>query len=115
MNKNKLLVFLLLIGMLTTTVFVKNFFHYFLEKNYSVDTYTSCNPAEKNCFKLNDDLKGLSFNIQPYYKVSMEARYAPKCLEEHTCVNFKCPAEDESCTVIYCSTDKTEDGESCTQ
>jgi hypothetical protein len=89
------------------------YYQYINEKNFILEVNTICDSQTESCFDASEDL---SFGQNPYEKVSILAKYAPKCLEEHTCDSFSCSAglTANQCEVTYCSDDTKVDGEECT-
>lgn len=91
------------------------YYDYVVERNFTLDVYTNCDPTAHSCFNLTDPSLGYGFEDGPYEKVNITAKYAPACLEEHTCSSFSCAGISESkCSITYCSADTLSDGEACT-
>lgn len=74
--------------------------------------YTPCSPDSELCFVTNEEDAYFEFQTKPYKKIEILDKFAPICLEEHTCENFTCH-NIESCIETHCSDDTLEDGESC--
>jgi len=87
---------------------------YILNKNFTIEVNTSCDPNTEKCFKADCDATSPDCDTATYKKVEILARNAPKCLEEHTCDSFSCDSI-ASCSITYCSTDTLSDGEICTE
>jgi len=104
---------ILITPILFLIVSLYRFEQYMVNKNFVIDVNTLCDPSTENCFDSTNDL---SFGQNPYKKVEIIARYAPKCLEEHTCESFVCPDNlnnPNDCIITYCSAETKVDGESC--
>jgi hypothetical protein len=114
-KKIELVFFLIFIATLVSIVTYHSFSRYFEKKEYSLYTYTKCDPELNNCFKGKKDSENFTFYTDPYAKVTMTAGYAPNCLDEHNCQNFICPAKDSNCIIKYCSDDNLEEGEECSR
>ncbi len=99
------------VGLIILTVSVR-FYEYFIEKNIVLSAYTSCDPIREKCFIASKEDAYYDFQTEPYKKIEVTDRFAPICLEEHTCENFSCD-NIESCNIMYCSEDTLEKGESC--
>ena len=85
---------------------------YVLDKNFILEVNTLCDQNSGNCFTSSSS--DLNFGQNPYKKIKILASYAPKCLEEHSCESFICPANKNSeCEITYCSNDTKTDGEEC--
>ena len=104
----------ILMALLTLIAFGTRYFDYVWEKNTLIYVYAACDPTEESCFIVdNEDDAWLEFQLTPYKKVEIVEKYAPVCLEEHTCERFSCN-NLETCEETLCSDDSLEDGESCT-
>ncbi len=112
-KKTELITFLISIFVLVVMVFAYNFLHYYTAKEYPLYSYTSCDPSRDSCFEVDPESENFAFYTEPYAKVDIIARYAPTCLNEHTCTNFTCIGIEDHCTVTYCSDEVLEDGELC--
>lgn len=88
------------------------YYDYFIAKNISLYAFTPCSPDIENCFISSEESAYFEFQLEPYKKIEILDKYAPTCLEEHTCENFSCDGI-ESCIVTYCSEETLEDGEYC--
>ena len=88
------------------------YYQYIIKQNYILEINTICDSNISNCFTSSEDL---SFGQNPYEKVNIVERYAPKCLEEHNCNSFSCPLglSSDLCEITYCSNDTKADGEEC--
>lgn len=87
---------------------------YVLKGNFYLEAYASCDPATEMCFVADcPPEEDLECDASPYKKIEMVEREAPKCLEEHTCDTFSCPANSGNCSVTYCSEDTLDEGEVC--
>lgn len=113
-TKKELSLFLIFILVLVTVVFAHNFAHYYISKEFSLFSYTSCDPSLHNCFQFDPESGNFSFYSEPYAKVAIIARFAPLCLDEHTCTNFNCSSIPEKCLVTYCDEGSLQEGEICT-
>ena len=72
-----------------------------------------CDPREASCFIVADpDQASFGFQAEPYKKIEVIDRYAPACLEEHTCASFSC-AGVYGCTELACTDNTLDTGESC--
>ena len=83
-----------------------------IDRNFILEINTICDSKANGCFSATDYL---SYGQNPYEKVTVTARYAPVCLEEHNCDSFSCPEvlqKDSICEITYCSNDNKDDGES---
>jgi hypothetical protein len=89
------------------------YYQYMVEKNFVLELNVICHPENENCFSSSDP--DINFGQNPYEKVEIIAKYAPKCLEEHTCNDFSClPSLDNGkCKITYCSEAIKVDGEEC--
>ena len=89
------------------------YYQYMIERNFTIEVNTICNPKINTCFSASDDL---SYGQNPYEKVTLTARYVPQCLEEHNCSTFSCPGVLEKssiCEIVYCSDNTKDDEEEC--
>lgn len=112
-DRAKLVTFLTLIAVLLMAVGANNFVRYYAFKNYELYTYVACDPVIQSCFTADPEFTGFSFHDWPYAKVSISARKAPYCLDEHKCIDFTCEGLGDSCSVLYCSDETIEPGEVC--
>lgn len=89
------------------------YYQYEIKKNFIIKLNTICDPNISNCFTAESE--DINFGQDPYEKVSIVAKYAPVCLEEHICDHFLCPPDlvTSKCVITYCSEDTISDGESC--
>jgi hypothetical protein len=111
---NRISHFALLMALLLTVLVGYRFYDYAIGKNFTIDIYTDCNPAEHSCFLLEDLDMGYGIEDGPYERVSIVSKHAPACLEEHSCEDFTCEGlPEESCTITYCSEDTVGEGEVC--
>lgn len=94
-------------------VFLQSFYHYYHQKNYPVFSLISCDPSIDSCFIANEDTANFFFAKNPYKKVVVSAKYAPICLDEHTCTDFKCNVKDSKCTITDCNENSIEESERC--
>ncbi len=108
-NTYKLMFFLLLVIL----VCGYRYYDYVLKQNYTVIVNTLCDTNKSNCFISDCDPEVVGCEAKPYKKVEVQAFNAPKCLLEHTCVDFFCDTTQGQCSVTYCNNDNIEDGESC--
>lgn len=86
---------------------------YYIDRNYILSVYTNCDASVNNCFVADPEFADQGFQAGAYEKVEITARYAPACLEEHTCQDFSCNQFPDNCSVTYCSDDSIEEGEAC--
>jgi hypothetical protein len=89
------------------------YYQYMVERNFIIEVNTICDPQKEVCFSATDDM---SYGQNPYKKVTLTARYASQCLEEHNCDSFSCPGVLEKsgiCEITYCSDNTKDDGEEC--
>ena len=105
----------LIVAIIFIIVFVGGYryYQYMIERNFTIEVNMICDSQTKNCFTSSNDL---GYGQDPYEKVTLTARYAPQCLEEHTCDSFSCPSileKSSICEVTYCSNDTKDDGEEC--
>lgn len=112
-DRTKLVTFLVLIFTLLVAVCVNNFVHYYALKDYELYTFVACDPDVHSCFKTDPEFSGFFFHEWPYSKVSIMARHAPVCLDEHNCETFTCEGLGSSCSITYCSEEVLEPGEVC--
>lgn len=106
--------FLSLLLLLLIVVLFNRYYDYVSNKNYIIKLNTVCDPEKELCFK--SESFDLNFGYENYKKITILARYAPKCLEEHSCESFSCPSElsSEECNIVYCEIDTIEDeAETC--
>ncbi|MCX6755113.1 MAG: hypothetical protein NT068_01040 [Candidatus Nomurabacteria bacterium] len=103
---------IVIIPILFLVIFSYRYYQYIIQKNYILEVNTICNSEIENCFDSSD----LSFGQNPYKKVRVLDKYAPKCLEEHNCDSFYCPVSlgKDKCEITYCSDETKVDGEGCT-
>lgn len=106
-------VFLIFTFFLVGLVFTHNFNRYYVTKDYELTGYTSCDTSLYNCFLSDENQGDFSFYTKPYAKVSINAKYAPSCLSEHSCENFSCDSI-QTCTLTYCDPESADPGEHCT-
>ena len=109
----KTIAFLATVLFLIVLVSFHNFVRYHINRDYELIGYTSCDQNFNNCFISDEKLIDFAFYTKPYAKVSINAKYAPDCLNEHTCLNFSCDGIP-SCVLSYCDAESTEPGEHCT-
>jgi hypothetical protein len=110
LRKETILTVFLTVTMLITISY--RFYDYVIEKNIQLYTYASCNTEKETCFIVDEENAYYEFQTHPYKKVSILDAYAPACLEEHTCEEFKCD-NLASCEITYCAEDTLEEGEYC--
>ena len=104
-----------LFAILIVAVIGFRYYEYVLNHNFVMNVYTACNPAIEQCFVSDcSPADDLSCPPGPYKKIEIRSSDAPKCLEEHTCKDFRCDGI-VSCTATYCSAETLEAGESCTE
>ncbi|HVY36105.1 MAG TPA: hypothetical protein VG982_02405 [Candidatus Paceibacterota bacterium] len=86
---------------------------YVLDGNYTVLANTVCDASEGHCF-VSDCSPGESENCDqtPYKKVTIERKYAPECILNHTCESFYC-GDIPTCSITYCSDETLDEGEIC--
>ena len=93
------------------------YYDYVINENFVFQVNTFCNPSAENCFAAADSTNNdTSFGQTPYEKVSITERYAPVCLQEHTCTDFVCPQIPQgkgACSIKYCTNTGKIDGEIC--
>lgn len=108
-SKNK---YLLIIIACLLLVIAYRYKVYIVDKNFNLTVNTICDPLIEECFNAPDEL---SFGQNPYKKVEIMYKFAPKCLEEHNCENFYCPQNLDSskCKIIYCKEESKNEGEEC--
>lgn len=90
---------------------IYRYYQNFILKNFIIDVNTSCNPNVESCFATECE-EGAECTIDPYKKVSILSKSAPKCLEEHSCQEFTC-TNLNNCQITYCSDETLSDGEIC--
>lgn len=93
------------------SVIVGRYQGYVIDRDYPLQTTTSCDPDTNTCF-LSGCQPGADLSCEPYAKVEVLARDAPACLEEHACERFTCEGR-VGCSVSFCSGTAVEDGERC--
>lgn len=87
---------------------------YVVDHNFKLKVNTSCDPTTEACFQADcDPASDAECDTSPYKKVSILAKEAPACLEEHSCEAFTCDGK-ASCSISYCSESEVSDGEVCT-
>jgi len=103
---------LILLGI--TAIVGYRYDQYLVARNFVLTVDAPCDPSTQTCF-ISDcsPTTDLSCDTTTYEKVVMNDAYAPKCLEEHSCDNFTCPAADKTCAITFCSKDALADGETC--
>jgi hypothetical protein len=106
--------FFILVVFLAFIFIAYNFDRYYLLKQYPVQAFTTCDPAQHSCFTADPSTADPTFQSGAYEKVRINAKIAPSCLDEHTCSNFTCNGLNGACTITYCSKHTLESGESCT-
>ena len=108
--KSQYVVVLIIIIFLVTCGY--RYYQYVINKNFTIDVNTSCDINKDKCFSYLEEDGTVS---EPYKKVTLLAKYALSCLEEHTCPNFSCPTDikEDDCLTTYCSEDILDEGESC--
>lgn len=112
-DRKKTIAFLILLGFFVIFVAGHNFNRYFIQRNYSLSVFTSCDVEKFDCFVADPEVGDPTYQSGPYSKVEIVAKFAPACLDEHTCQNFTCDGFSEGCKITYCSEDSKEEGESC--
>lgn len=85
---------------------------YVLKQNYLLEVAVSCDPAAQSCFAVDCDPEDPECDATPYAKVTILAKDAPACLQEHSCESFSCGSV-ESCTETFCSEESLVEGEIC--
>ncbi len=92
---------------------VYRYFDYVTSRNFLMQVNIPCNPRAEVCFeKVNNDDDGDEY----YAKLQITEHLAPRCLQEHSCIDFSCPielSEGDMCHVAYCSSETLEEGETC--
>lgn len=105
------------LGIITTFLiflaFFTRFADYVIEKNTVLSIYTTCDPVSESCFISDEDNAYFEIQLEPYKKIEVIEKYAPACLEEHSCSSFSCDGI-ESCSEVLCNDATTEEGEWCT-
>lgn len=101
-------------GILLLAATAANFFEYRVKQDFLIFAHTSCDPSTTTCFAADCDPDTDSECDQtPYTKVSIAANTAPGCILENNCIDFSCNTYP-NCTMISCSEDKLDNGETCT-
>jgi hypothetical protein len=102
----------LLLIFLVTVATVTRYADYVWAKNSMLTIYGPCDPETESCFLASEDMAWTELQLEPYKKIEIKERYAPACLQEHTCETFSCN-DLTDCTETTCSEDTLEEGEFC--
>jgi len=103
MNSTRYNTILLLAFILVLVVIlVRGYYYTYVQPNYSVLTYVSCDPELEACFEYDGEY---------YAYATMEAREYAICSEEETCDEV-CAAS-ATCEVEYCTEEMLGEGETC--
>jgi len=87
---------------------------YVLKRNFITYAAVPCSEEEGTCFVMDcSPEEDEECDQTPYKKIELLSSEAPKCVEEHVCESFACPADSTTCTETYCSDDTLEEGEVC--
>ena len=97
---------------LIAIVVANRYEQYVVRENFTLTLTSSCEPASEQCFDPNSAAGIALFEDTPYKKVTIIARNAPPCLEEHTCSDFTCTGI-AGCSITYCSPTNAADDEGC--
>ena len=89
------------------------YYDYKVRRDYTLEVNTACDPAEESCFIADGPDYEDVYNSEPYKKVTINAGYAPLCLEEHACEAFSCAGIAGECVVTYCDETIESEGEVC--
>lgn len=85
---------------------------FFVERNFIVQSITTCDPQAESCFVWCEEGK---CEEDYYKKIIKNARNIPVCngaIEE--CEPLICEPEETSCEIISCTSESVEEGERCT-
>lgn len=85
---------------------------FFVERNFMVQSTTTCDPQAESCFVWCEDGKC----EEDYYKKIMKRAYnIPVCNEAlEECEPLVCETDEIGCEIMYCSGDTLQDNEKCT-
>jgi len=86
---------------------------YVVQRNFITYAAVPCSEEEGTCFVMDCSPEEEGCDLTPYKKVEVLASEAPKCVEEHTCEAFACPAGSTTCSETFCEDETLEDGEIC--
>jgi hypothetical protein len=112
-NKKKTDYLGILMGVLVFIAVGTRYADYVWAKNSLLTLYAPCDMASESCFISDEENSWVDLQLEPYKKITVIEKYAPYCLQEHTCERFSCD-EVPSCQQILCSVDNLESGEQCT-
>ncbi|MEN9647420.1 MAG: hypothetical protein RLY57_224 [Candidatus Parcubacteria bacterium] len=112
MHKNPTYLILLITILISTLIWYR-FNDFVINKNFVINVAVNCNTEIEQCFvsDCNTEIDS-ECDQEPYKKISILKKYAPACLEEHSCENFKC-SDFQSCMEINCSEASLDEGEIC--
>lgn len=89
----------------TLAIFLYRYEEYIIRKNYIIQVNTACDKTSEFCFTEDDSIF--------YKKVTIRAKDAPSCLQEHNCSNFSCDSLISDCRIEYCSNNTKAESETC--
>ncbi len=106
-------IFPFLVAALVVTVTNSRYSDYIRDRNFPLTVNTLCDVSIEPCFISDCSPDEPDCDTEPYKKVEILRRDAPKCLEEHNCSSFVCPFDAQDCSVSVCDSQSVEEGEKC--
>ena len=91
-------------------VFCYRFYDYRIKENYFIEVNAPCDISTEKCFQSDGTANN---DAGPYKVVDILKKYAPDCLEEHSCQDFTCSVDSKYCTIRYCDVNTNKEGEKC--
>ncbi len=88
------------------------FYEYALQRNFLLQANVTCDAQHNSCFVADCSADTLGCDTTAYEKITILARNAPSCIEEHSCKEFNC-ASYGTCSVQYCAANAVQTGEKC--
>ena len=89
-----------------------NYRVFFVERDFLVDSTTTCDPAVEICFMWCEEGE---CEEEYYKKITKRAYNIPVCnAAQEECESLVCEMDEEDCTIVYCAVDTVQDQEVCT-
>lgn len=104
MKRTNKIILAVLILLVVFSLFL-GFKKYVLDKDYFIYLNASCT-GEYSCFE-QEEVE------DPYIKVYRKAYEIQSCIDTQDCDPFVCREDEDTCTIIPCSEEELEDGETC--
>ena len=99
-------------GLLTLVVALWGYRSIFIERNFAIQSTTSCDPQTEICFMQCTD----NACEEDYYKkITKNAKNIPVCNGvAEACAPLACEPGELNCEITPCTSDSVEEGERCT-